>query len=505
MFKSVLLFIVVVCLSGYLFFRKSRKRLYELAATFPGPFDLPLIGSAYVAFGRGPDEIYNYLFELVPKYTTPLRAWAGPLLFLVFTQPEHLSVILNSQDCVRRTYLYEFFNLGQGIFIAKPDVWRKLRKQLNPSFTIGAVKKFVPLLNRKSDDFVKRLDVFDGQKAFDVLHVAAEFTLTSTVATTLDYDLDKAGSIDIKRFLENAERMFSLMFTRVYKAWLHPQIIFKFTSNYREQVHRSEKFITVARKIIESRQERKRNNPTFALSAERDDDNIRNSEILIEKLERIASESNLLNDETMLDNINTFILASYDTTASTIAATLLMLAMHPDVQERAFQEINDTILSDDIDYEHLSKLVYLEMVLKETMRLVPVTPAIGRVCEKETKVGEHMVPKGAQIIIPIHILHRDKNVWGERADYFDPENFSPEKSDKRHPYAFLGFSGGIRNCIGMRYAYMVLKIAVAKMIMNYKFSTDIKYADIKFNASVVMRIANGYMISLERRKKETDN
>lgn len=202
----MLSFIAIVCLVCYLFFRRSRKRLYELAAKIPGPMDLPLIGSIYVGIGRGPHEIYNYLFELVPKYVTPVRAWAGPLLFLFFTQPEHLAIILNSQDCVKRTYLYDFFNLGEGIFVAKPDVWRKLRKQLNPSFSISVVKNFIPVLNKKSDDFVKRLDGFVGQKAFDVLHLAAEFTLTTTVATTLDYDLDKAGNIDMKQFLENADR-----------------------------------------------------------------------------------------------------------------------------------------------------------------------------------------------------------------------------------------------------------------------------------------------------------
>lgn len=64
-------------------------------------------------------------------------------------------------------------------------------------------------------------------------------------------------------------------------------------------------------------------------------------------------------------------------------------------------------------------------------------------------IGSCVIPKGSIILLSIHNLHKDQQVWGVDAHKFDPEHFLPEKIATRHPYAYLPFSGGPRNCIGM--------------------------------------------------------
>ena len=63
-------------------------------------------------------------------------------------------------------------------------------------------------------------------------------------------------------------------------------------------------------------------------------------------------------------------------------------------------------------------------------------------------LGNCTIPKGALLLLAFHVLHRDKSVWGPTPEKFDPDHFLPEKVAQRHPYAFLPFSGGPRNCIG---------------------------------------------------------
>ncbi|XP_053691293.1 cytochrome P450 4C1-like [Sabethes cyaneus] len=503
MFASVLAFTAIVLITCYCLYRRSRRRLYELAAKLPGPFDLPVIGSIHLGFRRGPTEIINYLIQFLHTVKTPMRAWVGPFLFVAIDQPEHLAIIMNSQDCIKRSYVYQFFGIQQGLFNASPELWRKLRKQLNPSFSIANSKSFVPTFNEKADKLVAKLECKIGPEMFDIFHMAGDYSLSSAMVNALGIDLDSDNGEYKKRYLRNAERMFTLMWTRIYKAWLHPDFIYKLTAAYREEKACYKMFQEMSRKVFEIRKAERRKNPvTLTSSTVRDEDNIRPRQIFIEKLEQIAEETNVLDEEGVIENLDTFIFASNDTTAAAIASTLLLIAMHPNVQERLYQEITEALPRDYIEYEDLSKLVYLEMVIKESMRLIPAGAAIARVCEKEIQVGEYIIPANSQIVIPIFKVHRDKNIWGERSEQFDPDNFAPENCAKRHPYAFLGFSAGIRNCIGIKYSLINLKIVLAKLVKSYCFSTDLRLADLKYVASIVMKIENGYMIRIEQRSKK---
>lgn len=107
-----------------------------------------------------------------------------------------------------------------------------------------------------------------------------------------------------------------------------------------------------------------------------------------------------------------------------------MLSMHSDVQEKLFQEIHSIWPEKDIHvtYEHLKDVPYLDMVMSETLRLMPSIPIVGRQA--------------------IFSLHRAETWWGPKAHLFNPENFLPETIAKRNPYVYMPFSKGARNCIG---------------------------------------------------------
>lgn len=127
-----------------------------------------------------------------------------------------------------------------------------------------------------------------------------------------------------------------------------------------------------------------------------------------------------------------------------------MLAMHQDVQERVFQEIVSVFgLSDlEITTEEILKLEYLSMVINESLRLFPITPLIGREIKKDVQLEKFTLPAGSSIVIPIYKVHRNVDTWGPNSNLFDPDNFLPENIEKRHPYSYLPFSNGPRNCIG---------------------------------------------------------
>lgn len=142
-------------------------------------------------------------------------------------------------------------------------------------------------------------------------------------------------------------------------------------------------------------------------------------------------------------------------------------------QEAIVNEI-ETILEDGKilpDFEKLGEMKLMERVIKESLRLYPSVPTIMRIASGDIKTFTgYTIPKGTNIYIPIFQLHRSPNIW-ENPDMFDPDRFLPENSSKRHPYSFIPFSAGPRNCIGKLISYLFLLMLTflflrTKMIMK---------------------------------------
>lgn len=97
--------------------------------------------------------------------------------------------------------------------------------------------------------------------------------------------------------------------------------------------------------------------------------------------------------------------------------------------------------------EDLPKLKYTERVIKESLRVFPGAPFVARVVEEDVDLGDVVIPRGANIGLGYLHLHRSEKYWKEPLK-FDPDRFLPERLINRHPYTWLPFSGGPRNCVG---------------------------------------------------------
>jgi cytochrome P450 len=122
-----------------------------------------------------------------------------------------------------------------------------------------------------------------------------------------------------------------------------------------------------------------------------------------------------------------------------------------------------------------------------------------------TRAGGYIVPAGANLMIPVLHIHRDKNLWGEDADEFKPERFEPESFKKVHPYAYMPFSKGPRNCIGINYAMSSLKVVLAHFFRRFKTSTTLKMNEIEFEFLIMMKVSQGHLVSLNRRNFQHKN
>lgn len=146
------------------------------------------------------------------------------------------------------------------------------------------------------------------------------------------------------------------------------------------------------------------------------------------------------------------IFAGNDTASLTLSYAILLLAMHPQYQERAFEEVDrvfqDLSSDDKLTYDHVTKLEFIEQILRETLRLNPVAPYVLRWCKEDTKIRDCIIPRDTTVIVNLYTMHRREDIYGPTANDFNPDRFHPNEVKKRNPNGYAPFSLGPRNCIG---------------------------------------------------------
>lgn len=184
----------------------------------------------------------------------------------------------------------------------------------------------------------------------------------------------------------------------------------------------------------------------------------------------ISSKS--LTEEEIMAQGWVFFIAGYETTATTLTFCSYELALHPEVQDRLYEEVQSAVDSDgEISYETLSKLPFLDAVLSETLRMYP--PVIR--LERRAIIGNYklgdtglVLKKDQEVEIPVYAIHHSEQFY-ENPDKFIPERFLPENRAKIQPYTYLPFGAGPRNCIGMRFALMEAKLGIAQIVRRFRF------------------------------------
>ncbi|XP_061399388.1 probable cytochrome P450 313a4 [Musca vetustissima] len=177
--------------------------------------------------------------------------------------------------------------------------------------------------------------------------------------------------------------------------------------------------------------------------------------------------------------------------------------MFPEYQQKVYEELL-TIFPEggdiDVTYTNIQDMTYMDMVINESMRVITPVPFVGRENTQDIELSNGMVvPAGVQFIVNIFALHRRYDLWGPNADMFDPDHFLPCNIEDKHPYAFIPFTKGIRNCIGWKYGLMSTKATLAKLLRNFKFSTDFQYADLEFDYAIVIKLKKIPGLKIENR------
>lgn len=193
---------------------------------------------------------------------------------------------------------------------------------------------------------------------------------------------------------------------------------------------------------------------------------------------------------------------------------MLHMALNPNQQSCCREEVdqllnskmnNESKPNDNFDYQNftiqdLSSLKNLERCVLESFRITPTIPFFMRRLDASLRVSDDLeLQPGTNVLVPIWIVHRDPDNF-PNPEKFDPDRFIPQNNTKRHPYSYIPFSAGPRNCIGYKIALMELKVIMAWVLKYYEICSSDRLEDVKLLYQVTLSPERSYNIVLKRRQ-----
>ncbi|MFM9425768.1 cytochrome P450/NADPH-cytochrome P450 reductase [Variovorax sp. GrIS 2.14] len=208
-----------------------------------------------------------------------------------------------------------------------------------------------------------------------------------------------------------------------------------------------------------------------------------------------------LDDKMIRDECIEFLIAGHETTSGLLSFATYFLIKNPDVLARAQAEV-DSVFGTDLTvrptYAQVNRLQYVLQILKESLRLYPTAPAISMRAKENTTIGgKYTIHKKNMVIMHALALHRDKGIWGEDADKFNPEHFTREAERTRPANAFKPFGNGQRACIGRQFALQEAVLTLGMVIQRFKLIDHTGY-QLKVKEALTIK-PEGFKIKVEPR------
>ncbi len=206
----------------------------------------------------------------------------------------------------------------------------------------------------------------------------------------------------------------------------------------------------------------------------------------------------LSNDE-VRDEVLIIFLAGHDTTALALTYTWYLLSQHPHVEAKLHDELARVLGGRAPVHDDLVNLPYTKMVIEESMRLYPPAPGLSnRAVLEDDEVCGMKIAKGKQVSVIPWLIHRHRTLW-DNPERFDPERFSPARSQGRHRFAYLPFGGGPRVCIGMALAMTEAQLILATLAQRSRLAL-VAGQNIVLQHRITMRPRDGIKMVLSPRE-----
>ncbi|XP_066153088.1 cytochrome P450 4c3-like isoform X2 [Euwallacea fornicatus] len=457
-----------------------------------------VLGHILLFVGLSPEKIFTKA-RIWIRGSSPLSVVDVGLRHVVFVAaPEETEAIIGQMKHLNKAFAYKFLQswLGDGLLTSKSESWHKRRKILTPAFHFSILLQFVDIFNRESVNFCNLIEKTYLNVPVNIEPLASDFALATMSETSMGtkVNLKTKEGVDYKHAIYE---LGLIVFRRFLTPWFWPRIIFDFTTQRKIE----EKDLKILHKfttnIIQKRSE------NFAIFDEKFDGTLTKRKYpLLDILLNAKFKDNSIDDVGIRNEVDTFMFEGHDTTATCLSFTIMLLACHKEIQDEVYQEIVSVLgtdLSNQPTYAILQEMSLLERCIKESLRLYPPVSLIGRKTSEETSTKYGTIPKDIHSFVMIYDLHRNPDIW-PNPDEFDPSRHLPENCRGRHPFAFIPFSAGPRNCIGQRFAMLEIKAFFCALLRKFILEQVDTPKSLVIIQEVILRTRNGIRVKFKLRQ-----
>lgn len=365
----------ILLLSFLLFQWRKRSSFCRLMDKIPGYSGIEAIKVMSNMNSKGIDKFYQSYLEIVRSFESASKIYVWPYLFVTIRDAEDVKIILNDKNCNEKHLLHKrFFN--DGLVTLFGEKYRLRKKVVKEAFYPAFVKGHLPTIVAKTMSCLNRLEATPRKGEFDILESIFDFTLDVFLSTTLG-----RGDVDDhlrQKYVEDAAAIKILLNEKMIKFWLFPPFL-QLTSLHRRSKKLLNSMESFAEFMINDLESEYQRDPKAVLKGVEP----------LSYLTQLYTIRNTMTHQEVINEVISILFAGFETSGITIAAIVLCIAMHEDVQAKVVAELDEIFLFDDeINEEKLDKMIYMETVIKESMRLFPLSPMYGRQATEEVQLSK---------------------------------------------------------------------------------------------------------------------
>ena len=517
------------------------------------PGCMPLIGHVITVLNR--DWMNSERLNWYDKYdgVFGLRIFFSRLFI---TRDIHVwEDLLSNQKYITKAKGYWVLRkfLGDGLLTGTGDLWKQRRRIITPAFHFDILNDFLGVMENRTLELIRMLE--QGSKyrdsAFNIFEVTKPFSLSIICETSMGITLS-IEETNSGRFKQLYEELVTILFARQINPFMKSDWLYSWTRNGKVYYKTYAALKAFVDEIIQKRLEL-RKNPTPSIKVgdgEKTSSQSRKRKIFIDSL-LDAYEKEEIDVEGILNEVNTFVNAGYETTSTGLAWALYCVARNKDAQDKLYKEVSDfrkkrmeetSKSSSLLKMSDFKEMPYLDLVVKESLRLHAPIPRFGRQIEDGTVLGGKEFPE-CSVIVDVLSMNRNPSVWkdplsfiperfdttdGKQSEVFQPNNDDEDSSDqvrqratgnlqdaqgesstdtttstsnkmKRSPFLYIPFSAGPRNCIGQRFALSEMKAALFHLVGHFEWSSQQNEEDLQQGYDLIHSCANGPMLNIKPR------
>ena len=445
--------------------------------------------------------VFVPLYKLFLAYGEMFVLAIGPKKFVVVSDNAVAKEMLLTQaKSFSKGLLSEIldFVMGQGLIPANGEVWKIRRKVIVPSLHKKYVTSMVDMFGDCGLKGMSQLARAEkANESVEMENFYSRFALDIIGKAVFNYDFDSLSTDDpvikaVYTVLREAEYR-SVTFIPYWKVpplrWLVPRQ--RQCQEALQVVNDTlDDLINRCKAVVEEEDEE-----FVEEYMNTDDPSI---------LHFLIASGDDVTSKQLRDDLMTLLIAGHETTAAVLTWTTFLLAKHPEVKAKVFEEVDRVVGDRNPTVADMRALVYTTRVINESMRLYPQPPVLIRRALEPVTLGGYNIDAGTDFFISVWNLHRNPRIWDE-PDAFKPERFpidAPMPNEYTEEYAYLPFGGGQRKCVGDQFAIFESIVSLAMLMRRFDFELDeSKHPDGEcgMTTGATIHTTNGLHVKLKRR------